>query len=71
MQLLCAAGVNVSGGRSCDGSSGVSGEEPAVETETSKRRKGSQSSLDQLEQQQKVRSFFYFTLKLRFLNQSL
>ncbi|XP_056608525.1 sperm associated antigen 9a isoform X8 [Triplophysa dalaica] len=53
MKLLCAAGVNVSGGWSCDGSSGVSGEEPAVETETSKRRKGSQSSLDQVEQQQK------------------
>ncbi|XP_057201756.1 sperm associated antigen 9a isoform X2 [Triplophysa rosa] len=53
MKLLCAAGVNVSSGRSCDGSSGVSGEEPAVETEASKRRKGSQSSLDQLEQQQK------------------
>ncbi|KAA0706010.1 C-Jun-amino-terminal kinase-interacting protein 4 [Triplophysa tibetana] len=55
MKLLCAAGVNVSGGWSCDGSSDVSGEEPSIETEASKRRKGSQSSLDQLEQQQKDR----------------
>ncbi|ROL42965.1 C-Jun-amino-terminal kinase-interacting protein 4 [Anabarilius grahami] len=53
MKLLCAAGVNLSGGRSCDGGSGVSGEESTVETDTSKQRKGSQSSLDQLEQEPK------------------
>ncbi|XP_055050730.2 sperm associated antigen 9a isoform X3 [Misgurnus anguillicaudatus] len=53
MKLLCAAGVNVSGGRLCDGGSGASGEVSAIETETSKQRKGSQSSLDQPEQQQK------------------
>lgn len=56
-QLLCAAGVNLSGGRSCEGSSGVSGEESAVETDASKQRKGSQSSLDQLEQEPKVKDF--------------
>uniref|UniRef100_A0A671N0K8 C-Jun-amino-terminal kinase-interacting protein 4 n=1 Tax=Sinocyclocheilus anshuiensis TaxID=1608454 RepID=A0A671N0K8_9TELE len=53
MKLLCAAGVNLSGGRSCEGSSGVSGEESAVETDASKQRKDSQSSLDQLEQEPK------------------
>uniref|UniRef100_A0A8C1YV12 Sperm associated antigen 9a n=1 Tax=Cyprinus carpio TaxID=7962 RepID=A0A8C1YV12_CYPCA len=53
MKLLCAAGVNPSGGRSCEGSSGVSGEESSVETDTSKQRKDSQSSLDQLEQEPK------------------
>ncbi|XP_048039100.1 sperm associated antigen 9a isoform X2 [Megalobrama amblycephala] len=53
MKLLCAAGVNLSGGRSCDGGSGISGEESTVETDTSKQRKGSQSSLDQLEQEPK------------------
>ncbi|XP_016394569.1 sperm associated antigen 9a [Sinocyclocheilus rhinocerous] len=53
MKLLCAAGVNLSGGRSCEGSSGVSGEESTVETDASKQRKGSQSSLDQLEQEPK------------------
>uniref|UniRef100_A0A671N3F5 C-Jun-amino-terminal kinase-interacting protein 4 n=1 Tax=Sinocyclocheilus anshuiensis TaxID=1608454 RepID=A0A671N3F5_9TELE len=47
------AGVNLSGGRSCEGSSGVSGEESAVETDASKQRKDSQSSLDQLEQEPK------------------
>lgn len=57
VQLLCAAGVNLSGGRSCDGGSGVSGEESTVETDTSKQRKGSQSSLDQLEQEPKVKHF--------------
>ncbi|XP_059413539.1 C-Jun-amino-terminal kinase-interacting protein 4-like isoform X4 [Carassius carassius] len=51
MKLLCAAGVNLSGGRSCEGNSGVSGEESTVETDASKQRKGSQSSLDQLEQE--------------------
>uniref|UniRef100_A0A673MRU3 C-Jun-amino-terminal kinase-interacting protein 4 n=1 Tax=Sinocyclocheilus rhinocerous TaxID=307959 RepID=A0A673MRU3_9TELE len=55
MKLLCAAGVNLSGGRSCEGSSGVSGEESTVETDASKQRKGSQSSLDQLEQEPKER----------------
>ncbi|XP_016431235.1 C-Jun-amino-terminal kinase-interacting protein 4-like [Sinocyclocheilus rhinocerous] len=55
MKLLCAAGVNLSGGRSCEGSSGVSGEESAVETDASKQRKDSQSSLDQLEQEPKER----------------
>uniref|UniRef100_A0A673MYV0 C-Jun-amino-terminal kinase-interacting protein 4-like n=1 Tax=Sinocyclocheilus rhinocerous TaxID=307959 RepID=A0A673MYV0_9TELE len=49
------AGVNLSGGRSCEGSSGVSGEESAVETDASKQRKDSQSSLDQLEQEPKER----------------
>uniref|UniRef100_A0A672PFB9 C-Jun-amino-terminal kinase-interacting protein 4 n=1 Tax=Sinocyclocheilus grahami TaxID=75366 RepID=A0A672PFB9_SINGR len=53
MKLLCAAGVILSGGRSCEGSSGVSGEESAVETDASKQRKDSQSSLDQLEQEPK------------------
>uniref|UniRef100_A0A9J8CZZ7 C-Jun-amino-terminal kinase-interacting protein 4 n=1 Tax=Cyprinus carpio carpio TaxID=630221 RepID=A0A9J8CZZ7_CYPCA len=53
MKVLCAAGVNLSGGRSCEGSSGVSGEESTVETDASKQRKGSQSSLDQLEQEPK------------------
>lgn len=53
MKLLCAAGVNISGARSCDGGSDVFVEEPAAETEASKRRKGSQSSLDLPEQQQK------------------
>ncbi|XP_052409193.1 C-Jun-amino-terminal kinase-interacting protein 4-like isoform X3 [Carassius gibelio] len=53
MKLLCAAGVNLSGGRSCKGSSGISGEESLVETDTSKQCKDSQSSLDQLEQEQK------------------
>ncbi|XP_067237563.1 sperm associated antigen 9a isoform X9 [Chanodichthys erythropterus] len=53
MKLLCAAGVNLSGGRSCDGGSGISGEESTVENDTSKHRKGSQSSLDQLEQEHK------------------
>ncbi|KAK2915951.1 hypothetical protein Q8A67_000325 [Cirrhinus molitorella] len=53
MKLLCASGVNLSGGRSCEGSSGVSGEESTVETDTSKQRKGSQSSLDQQEQEPK------------------
>ncbi|XP_067314375.1 sperm associated antigen 9a isoform X4 [Pseudorasbora parva] len=53
MKLLCAAGVNLSGGRSCDAGSGVSGEESTVETDTSKQRKGSQSSLDQPEQEPK------------------
>ncbi|XP_026072322.1 C-Jun-amino-terminal kinase-interacting protein 4-like isoform X3 [Carassius auratus] len=51
MKLLCAAGVNLSGGRSCEGSSGVSGEESTGETDAPKQRKGSQSSLDQLEQE--------------------
>ncbi|XP_016093992.1 C-Jun-amino-terminal kinase-interacting protein 4-like [Sinocyclocheilus grahami] len=55
MKLLCAAGVILSGGRSCEGSSGVSGEESAVETDASKQRKDSQSSLDQLEQEPKER----------------
>ncbi|XP_056128218.1 sperm associated antigen 9a isoform X9 [Rhinichthys klamathensis goyatoka] len=50
MKLLCAAGVNLSGGRSCEGGTGVSGEESMVETDASK---GSQSSLDQLEQEPK------------------
>ncbi|XP_016318823.1 C-Jun-amino-terminal kinase-interacting protein 4-like [Sinocyclocheilus anshuiensis] len=53
MKLLCAAGVNLSGGRSCEGSSGVSGEDSTVETDASRQRKGSQSSLDQLEQEPK------------------
>ncbi|XP_026063300.1 C-Jun-amino-terminal kinase-interacting protein 4-like isoform X5 [Carassius auratus] len=53
MKLLCAAGVNLSGGRSCKGSSGISGEASLVETDTSKQCKDSQSSLDQLEQEQK------------------
>ncbi|XDV13678.1 hypothetical protein PO909_002041 [Leuciscus waleckii] len=53
MKLLCAAGVNLSGGRSCEGGSGVSGEESMVEADASKQRKGSQSSLDQLEQEPK------------------
>ncbi|RXN20003.1 C-Jun-amino-terminal kinase-interacting 4-like isoform X1 [Labeo rohita] len=53
MKLLCAAGVNLSGGWSCEGSSGLSGEETAVETDASKQRKGSQSSLDQPEQEPK------------------
>ncbi|XP_073698951.1 sperm associated antigen 9a [Garra rufa] len=53
MKLLCAAGVNLSGGRSCEGSSGVSGEESTVETDACKQRKGSQSSLDQPEQEPK------------------
>ncbi|XP_052392152.1 C-Jun-amino-terminal kinase-interacting protein 4 isoform X3 [Carassius gibelio] len=51
MKLLCAAGVNLSGGRSCEGSSGVSGEESTGETDAPKQTKGSQSSLDQLEQE--------------------
>ncbi|KAG1967121.1 C-Jun-amino-terminal kinase-interacting protein [Pimephales promelas] len=53
MKLLCAAGVNLSGGRSSEGGSGVSGQESMVETDASKQRKGSQSSLDQLEQEPK------------------
>uniref|UniRef100_A0A672P983 C-Jun-amino-terminal kinase-interacting protein 4-like n=1 Tax=Sinocyclocheilus grahami TaxID=75366 RepID=A0A672P983_SINGR len=53
MKLLCAAGVNLSGGWSCEGSLCVSGEESTVETDASKQRKGSQSSLDQLEQEPK------------------
>uniref|UniRef100_A0A672PEV3 C-Jun-amino-terminal kinase-interacting protein 4 n=1 Tax=Sinocyclocheilus grahami TaxID=75366 RepID=A0A672PEV3_SINGR len=55
MKLLCAAGVNLSGGWSCEGSLCVSGEESTVETDASKQRKGSQSSLDQLEQEPKER----------------
>lgn len=49
--------MNLSGGRSCEGGSGVSGEESMVEADASKQRKGSQSSLDQLEQEPKVKYF--------------
>ncbi|XP_051572835.1 C-Jun-amino-terminal kinase-interacting protein 4-like isoform X4 [Myxocyprinus asiaticus] len=53
MKLLCAAGVNLSGGWPSEGSSGVSGEESVVDTDASKQKKGSQSSLDKLKQEPK------------------
>ncbi|XP_073797732.1 sperm associated antigen 9a isoform X6 [Danio rerio] len=52
MKLLCATGVNLSGGRLCDRGSA---EDSTVETDSAKQRKGSQSSLDQLEHDPKER----------------
>ncbi|XP_062874661.1 sperm associated antigen 9a isoform X2 [Trichomycterus rosablanca] len=48
MKLWCAAGVNLSGGGTCEALSGV-----CTDDESSAQRKGSQSSLDQLEQDPK------------------
>ncbi|XP_031432291.1 sperm associated antigen 9a isoform X1 [Clupea harengus] len=50
MKVWCAAGVNLSGGRLRDGSP-LLAESGVAETDCLKQRKGSQSSLDQLEQQ--------------------
>uniref|UniRef100_A0A3B4D8R1 C-Jun-amino-terminal kinase-interacting protein 4 n=1 Tax=Pygocentrus nattereri TaxID=42514 RepID=A0A3B4D8R1_PYGNA len=53
MKLWCAAGVNLSGGRLREGGSSVCPDGSVTESESSKQRKGSQSSLDQLEQEPK------------------
>ncbi|XP_051570070.1 C-Jun-amino-terminal kinase-interacting protein 4-like isoform X7 [Myxocyprinus asiaticus] len=53
MKLLCAVGVNLSGGWPSEESSGVSVEMSVAETRASKQKKGSQNSLDQLEQEPK------------------
>ncbi|XP_076122641.1 sperm associated antigen 9a isoform X1 [Alosa pseudoharengus] len=50
MKVWCAAGVNLSGGRLREGSPLVA-ESGTAESEGLRQRKGSQSSLDQLEQQ--------------------
>ncbi|XP_072549775.1 sperm associated antigen 9a isoform X3 [Salminus brasiliensis] len=51
MKLWCAAGVNLSGGRLREAVSSMCPDGSATESESSKQRKGSQSSLDQLEQE--------------------
>uniref|UniRef100_A0A3B1JAS6 C-Jun-amino-terminal kinase-interacting protein 4 n=1 Tax=Astyanax mexicanus TaxID=7994 RepID=A0A3B1JAS6_ASTMX len=53
MKLWCAAGVNLSGGRLREAGSGVFPDSSVTESESSKQRKGSQSSLDQVEQDTK------------------
>ncbi|MCJ8739340.1 hypothetical protein PDJAM_G00046190 [Pangasius djambal] len=53
MKLWCAAGVNLSGGKPHDTSSGVCINDSGAEGETSRQRKGSQSSLDQQEPEHK------------------
>ncbi|KAI4888884.1 hypothetical protein NFI96_000988 [Prochilodus magdalenae] len=53
MKLWCAAGVNLSGGRLREGGMSVCADGSVAESESSKQIKGSQSSLDQLEQEPK------------------
>ncbi|MCI4385140.1 hypothetical protein PGIGA_G00046960 [Pangasianodon gigas] len=53
MKLWCAAGVNLSGGKPHDTGSGVCINDSGAEGETARPRKGSQSSLDQQEQEHK------------------
>ncbi|XP_036446112.1 sperm associated antigen 9a isoform X5 [Colossoma macropomum] len=53
MKLWCAAGVNFSGSRLHEGGLSVCADGSVAESESSKQRKGSQSSLDQLEQEPK------------------
>ncbi|XP_066497788.1 sperm associated antigen 9a isoform X2 [Hoplias malabaricus] len=53
MKLWCAAGVNLSGGKLWEAGLSVGADHSVAETESSKKRKGSQSSLDQLEQEPK------------------
>lgn len=55
LQLWCAAGVNLSGGKPHDTGSGVCINNSGAEGEVSSPRKGSQSSLDAQEQEQKVK----------------
>ncbi|XP_058270943.1 sperm associated antigen 9a isoform X9 [Hemibagrus wyckioides] len=53
MKLWCAAGVNLSGGKPRDTGSGVCFNDSGAEGEASRPRKGSQSSLEQQEQESK------------------
>ncbi|XP_053095194.1 sperm associated antigen 9a isoform X5 [Pangasianodon hypophthalmus] len=53
MKLWCAAGVNLSGGKPHDAGSGVCIDDSGAEGEIARPRKGSQSSLDQQEQEHK------------------
>lgn len=58
-QLWCAVGVNLSGGKTRDGGSVVGAsvfykDVAALDTEGSKQRSASQSSLDKLDQELKV-----------------
>ncbi|XP_058270952.1 sperm associated antigen 9a isoform X10 [Hemibagrus wyckioides] len=55
MKLWCAAGVNLSGGKPRDTGSGVCFNDSGAEGEASRPRKGSQSSLEQQEQESKER----------------
>ncbi|XP_053095193.1 sperm associated antigen 9a isoform X3 [Pangasianodon hypophthalmus] len=55
MKLWCAAGVNLSGGKPHDAGSGVCIDDSGAEGEIARPRKGSQSSLDQQEQEHKER----------------
>lgn len=59
-KLWCAVGVNLSGGKTRDGGSVVGAsvfykDVAGLETEGSKQRSASQSSLDKLDQELKVR----------------